>query len=42
MLWVETVYSTVLVCVRGLDVQVSADLAVPQVDPCVEEGYFFV
>ena len=28
-------------CVRGLDVQVSAYLAVPQIDPRVEEGHFF-
>ena len=41
MLWVATIHLEVLVCVCGLDMQVSADLAVPQVDPRVEEGYFF-
>ena len=32
---------SVLMCVGGLDVQVSADLAVPQVDSRVEKGHFF-
>ena len=40
ILWVATIHSEVLVqCVRGLDIQISADLAVPQVDPRVEEGH---
>ena len=42
MLWVATMHSEVLVCGRGLDMQVSADLAIPQVYPCVKEGHFFV
>ena len=32
MLWVAAIHLEVLMCVSGLDVQVSADLAVPQVD----------
>ena len=42
MLWMATIHSEVLVSVRGLDMQVSADLAVPQVYPRVEEGHFFI
>ena len=42
MLWVATIHSEVLVCVRGLDMHDSADLAVNQVYPRVEEGNFFV
>ena len=42
MLWVATIHSEVLVSVRGLAMQVSADLAVPQVYPRVEEGHFFI
>ena len=41
MLWMDAIHSEVLMCVRGLDVQVSADLAVHQVDPRVKEGHFF-
>ena len=41
MLWVEAIHSEVLMCVCGLDMQVSADLAVRQVDSHVEEGHFF-
>ena len=37
MLWMAAIHSEVLMCVRGLDVQVSADLAVHQVDSHVEE-----
>ena len=41
MLWMAGIHSEVLMCVRGLDVQVHADLSVCQVDPRVEEGHFF-
>ena len=37
MLWTAAIHLEVLMCVRGLDVQVSAHLAVPQVDPRVDE-----
>ena len=37
MLWTAAIHLEVLMCVRGLDVQVSAHLALPQVDPRVEE-----
>ena len=42
MLWVATIHSEVLVSVRVLDMQVSADLAVLQVYPRIEEGHFFI
>ena len=41
MLLAATIDSEVLVCVCGLHMQVSANLAVPQVDPHVEERHFF-
>ena len=41
MLWMVTIYLEVLMYVSGLDMQVSADLAVRQVDPHVKEGHFF-
>ena len=41
MLWEAAFHLEVLVCVSGLDVQVSAYLAVPQVDSCIEQGHFF-
>ena len=41
MSWMEAIYSEVLMCVRGIDVQVSAGLAISQVDPRVVEGHFF-
>ena len=41
MLWVATIHLEVLMCFRGFDMQISADLAVPQVVPRVEEGHFF-
>ena len=37
----ETIHTEVLVPVRGLDMQVSPNQAVLQVDPCVEEGDLF-
>ena len=41
MLWMSALHSKVLMCVCELDAQVSANLAVPQVDHCVKEGHFF-
>ena len=41
MMWVAAVYSEVLVRVPGLDMEVSTNLAVFQVDPRIEEGDFF-
>ena len=40
MMWVATIHPEVLMCVRGLDMQVGAYQAVPQVDSRIEEGYF--
>ena len=42
MLLVATLHLELLVCVCGLDMQVSANLVVPQVHPRVEEGNLFV
>ena len=36
-----TIHMEVLVSVHGLDMQVSPNQAVLQVDPCVKEGYLF-
>ena len=41
MFRVATIHAKVLVSVCGLDMQVSPDLTVLQVDPCVKEGYLF-
>ena len=41
MFRVTTIHTEVLVPVRGLDMQVSPDPSIHQVDPCVEEGYLF-
>ena len=41
MLWMAAIHLEVLMCVRWLHVQVSPNLAVYQVEPRVEEGYFF-
>ena len=40
MLWMAAVHSKVLMCVRGLDMQVSANLAVLQVDYSDKEDHF--
>ena len=41
MLWMAAINSAVLMYVHGLDLPVSADLAIRQVDPRVEGGHFF-
>ena len=40
MMWVAGIHPVVLVRVRGLDMQVGAYLAIPQVDSRIEEGNF--
>ena len=40
MMWVATIHTEVLMCVRGLDMQVGAYQAVPQVDSRTEEDHF--
>ena len=40
MMWVATIKREVLMCVHGLDMQVGAYQAIPQVDSCIEEGHF--
>ena len=40
MMWMATIHTEILVCVRGLDVQVGAYQAVPQVDFRIEEDHF--
>ena len=42
MMWVATVHSEVLMCVCGLDMQLSTYVAIPQVYPHVEEGIISV
>ena len=41
-MWVPTIIPEVhvLMCVRGLDMQVSAYQAIPQADPRIDEGHF--
>ena len=40
MMWVATIHPEVLMCVCGLDMQVSAYQAIAQVDFCIVEGHF--
>ena len=40
MMCVATIHLEVLMCVRGLDMQVSAYQAIPQADSRIEEGHF--
>ena len=40
MMWVATIHTEVLMCARGLDMQVSAYQAIPQVDSRIAEGHF--
>ena len=37
MMWVATIHSEVLMCICGLDMHVSANRAVPQVDPVLRK-----
>ena len=37
---VATIHPEILIYVRGLDMEVSAYQAIPQVDPHIEEGHF--
>ena len=39
-MWVATIHPEVLMCVRGLDMQVSAYQAIPQADSRIDEGHF--
>ena len=39
-MWVATIHPEVLMCVRGLDIQVSAYQAIPQADSRIKEGHF--
>ena len=41
MMRMATIHLEVLMCVCGLDMQVSTYQAIPQVDPCIEECDFF-
>ena len=40
MMWVATIHPEILMCVLGLDMQVSAYQAIPQPDSRIEEGHF--
>ena len=40
MMWVAAIHPEILTCVCGIDVQVGAYQAVPQVDFQIEEGNF--
>ena len=39
-MWLATIHPEVLMCVRGLDMQVIAYQAIPQVNPRIKEGHF--